>query len=206
MVEPAADDDHLRVGTDERSTAIAALGEHFAAGRLDFGEYQQRQGVVAEARDRLQLRGVFADLPPPHPHLPPARTATDIAGPGWLPDELHSQLMSEGLVALAADLPGTMSYHGYRAPGQQIGDATRRVRGTLAVSRRRLLIWAAGAKRVDLPFTHPAWEAVDISVDDGDWLGVAVDVSVFGADRSGLIVLRLQTDRAEAVAELLAGC
>jgi Domain of unknown function (DUF1707) len=205
MAESAAADDHLRVGTGERTTAMAALGEHFAAGRLDFGEYQQRLDAVTEARDRLQLREVFADLPPPHPDLPPAGTAADIAGPGRLPDELRSQLMSEGLVVLAEDLPGTMSYHRYRVPGQQIGNATRRVRGTLAVSRSRLLIWAAGAKRVDLPFTHPAWEAVDISAHDGDWLRVGVDVSVFGADRSGRIVLRLQTEQAEAVAALLAG-
>ena len=109
-------------------------------------------------------------------------------------------------MVLAEDLPSTMSYHRYRVPGQQIGNATRRVRGTLAVSRSRLLIWAAGAKRVDLPFTHPAWEAVDISVHDGDWLRVGdFELSVFGADRSGRIVLRLQTEQAEAVAALLAG-
>lgn len=106
---------------------------------------------------------------------------------------------------LAEDLPGTMSYHRYRVPGQQIGNATRRVRGTLAVSRLRLLIWAAGAKRVDMPFSHPAWEGVDISVDDGGWLRVGVDVSVFGPDRSGRIVLRLRTEEAGAVAALLAG-
>jgi Domain of unknown function (DUF1707) len=203
MAESAADDDHLRVGTGERDTAMAALGEHFAAGRLDFGEYRQRLDAVAEAHDRLQLREVFADLPPPQPHLPPGGAA-GIAGPGRLPDELRSQLMSEGLAVLAEDLPGTMSYHRYRVPGQQIGNATRRVRGTLAVSRRRLLIWAAGARRVDLPFSHPAWEGVDISVDDGGWLRVGVDVSVFGADRSGRIVLRLRTEEAGAVAALLA--
>lgn len=184
---------------------MAALAGHFAAGRLDFGEYRQRLDTVAEARDRLQLREVFADLPPPHPHLAPGGTAAGIAGPGRLPDELRSQLMSEGIAVLAEDLPGTMSYHRYRVPGQQIGNATRRVRGTLAVSRLRLLIWAAGDKRVDMPFRHPAWEGVDIPVDDGGWLRVGVGVSVFGADRSGRIVLRLRTEQAGAVAALLAG-
>jgi hypothetical protein len=201
----SADDDHLRISTDERSTGMAALGDHFAAGRLDFDEYQQRLDAVAEARDRSQLRAVFADLPSPHPHLPPAGTAAEIVGPGRLPDDLRGQLASEGLVVLAEDLPGTMHYRHYRIPGHNIGNATRTVRGTLAVSRHRLLIWAAGAKRVDIPFAHPAWEAVDISVDDGEWLSVGIDVSVFGPDRSGRIVLRLRTGQASAVAALLAG-
>lgn len=204
MTGPASADDHLRVGTSEREAAIAALGEHFTAGRLVFDEYEHRLDAVVEARTRSQLREIFVDLPPPYPPLAPAGVSAGVTGPGRLPDDLRAQLLDEGLVVLAEDVPGTMSHDRYRAPGQDIRRSTRKVRGTVAVSRRRLLIWAAGAKRVDMPFANSFWQALEVSMDGDDWLRVDIDVAALGPDRSGHIVIRMQTDQARTVAALLA--
>ncbi|GGS59128.1 MULTISPECIES: DUF1707 domain-containing protein [Actinokineospora] len=65
MNEPGGD--ALRIGTAEREDAMRLLGEHFAAGRLQMGEYEQRLDAVTTAVTRGDLRGLFADLPPPYP-------------------------------------------------------------------------------------------------------------------------------------------
>lgn len=53
----------VRVGDAERDAAARALGEHFAQGRLDRDEYDQRVDVALAARTRGELARVFRDLP-----------------------------------------------------------------------------------------------------------------------------------------------
>ncbi|MCO1581079.1 DUF1707 domain-containing protein [Crossiella sp. SN42] len=63
----------LRISDHERSEALTALGEHFAVGRLQLTEYDQRAAQVAAALTRGELHALFSDLPEPHPrfdHLP----------------------------------------------------------------------------------------------------------------------------------------
>jgi TM2 domain-containing membrane protein YozV len=61
--------EQLRIGTAEREQALAALGEHLAAGRLDPAAYNQRMSHAAVAQNVGELRAIFADLPAPHPVL-----------------------------------------------------------------------------------------------------------------------------------------
>jgi DUF1707 SHOCT-like domain len=53
-----------RIGDVERDAAIAALGEHFAAGRISKEEYDERAGFALRARTASDLRPLFVDLPP----------------------------------------------------------------------------------------------------------------------------------------------
>lgn len=57
----------LRIGDKERETAVNALGEHYAAGRLTKEEYDERAAVAYAAKTESSLRPLFADLPGPHP-------------------------------------------------------------------------------------------------------------------------------------------
>lgn len=84
----------LRIGDQEREAAVAALGEHFAAGRIDKDEYDERSAVAWTARTKRELTPLFADLPEPSPTRPPAREREPRAaasyrarGPwsGWYP-------------------------------------------------------------------------------------------------------------------------
>jgi TM2 domain-containing membrane protein YozV len=80
--------DQLRIGTAEREAAIAALGEHFAQGRLDSDEYTERVDAALAARNRADIYPLFTDLPGPNagftrPELPqayPAGAPTQGAG------------------------------------------------------------------------------------------------------------------------------
>jgi uncharacterized protein DUF1707 len=60
----------LRVGDAERQQAVSALGEHFAAGRLDQDEYDTRVQAAYASRTRVDLQGLFGDLPEPAPFRP----------------------------------------------------------------------------------------------------------------------------------------
>ncbi|HEY6746719.1 MAG TPA: DUF1707 domain-containing protein [Mycobacteriales bacterium] len=68
--------DLLRVGDAERQQAVSALGEHFAAGRLDQDEYDTRVQAAYASRTRVDLQGLFGDLPDPAPFRP-------LPAPGW---------------------------------------------------------------------------------------------------------------------------
>jgi hypothetical protein len=63
----------LRVGDAERFEAATALGEHFAAGRLDQAEYDARVQAAYAGRTRADLQALFTDLPEPAPFRPPAQ-------------------------------------------------------------------------------------------------------------------------------------
>jgi Domain of unknown function (DUF1707) len=56
----------LRVGDVERDSAVSALGEHFAAGRLTHEEFDERSTAAWSARTAGELTALFTDLPRPH--------------------------------------------------------------------------------------------------------------------------------------------
>ncbi|HEX6150081.1 DUF1707 domain-containing protein [Nocardioides sp.] len=53
----------LRIGDADRERAQAILADHYAAGRLDKDEYDQRLDQIWAARTRGELAPVFRDLP-----------------------------------------------------------------------------------------------------------------------------------------------
>ena len=53
----------VRIGDAERESAVTALGEHYAAGRLTKEEYDERTDVAWSARTSGDLAPLFTDLP-----------------------------------------------------------------------------------------------------------------------------------------------
>jgi Domain of unknown function (DUF1707) len=60
----------LRIGDAERVAAATALGDHFAAGRIDQDELDERMAAAYAARTFADLDPLFADLPEPRPARP----------------------------------------------------------------------------------------------------------------------------------------
>ncbi len=79
MSTPPEDRPPLRIGTQEREAAYAALDTHLSAGRLDADEYGERYAKASMARTRPELDALFTDLPHPHPSYPPAFPEADRA-------------------------------------------------------------------------------------------------------------------------------
>jgi len=71
MAEPG----HLRISDQDRELAAAAIREHYAAGRLDSGEFEERLQAAYAARTQGELDALGADLPalPAPPPPPPSR-------------------------------------------------------------------------------------------------------------------------------------
>ena len=73
-----------RIGDAERQKAMDDLGKHFAAGRLDITEYDNRLTNVAEATMRSDLIPIFSDLPA----ITDANTPVAIPHAAGIPDEV----------------------------------------------------------------------------------------------------------------------
>jgi hypothetical protein len=56
----------IRIGTAEREQAVKALGEHFAQGRLEPAEFEERMTAAYAARTASELDRLFDDLPSAH--------------------------------------------------------------------------------------------------------------------------------------------
>ncbi|MGH3319752.1 MAG: DUF1707 SHOCT-like domain-containing protein [Streptosporangiaceae bacterium] len=70
-----------RVGDAERDQAAGTLGEHFAAGRLDQAEFDERLAAAYAARTGADLDRLFTDLP----STAPASTSAPARGPTYPP-------------------------------------------------------------------------------------------------------------------------
>jgi hypothetical protein len=69
----------IRIGTAEREQAVKALGDHFAQGRLEPHEFEERMTAAYAARTAHELDRLFDDLP--HPAQPrPPRPAVERTG------------------------------------------------------------------------------------------------------------------------------
>src|SRR6202044_643253 len=60
-------DQHIRVSDAERGEVAELLGQHYADGRLDQGEFDDRVTRTMAAKTRGDLTGLFDDLPDPGP-------------------------------------------------------------------------------------------------------------------------------------------
>ena len=77
-------DPRMRIADSDRERAMADLAMHYADGRLEHEEYDERLDAIWTARTRADLAVIFSDLPRPQPQ--PARTparAPGRSGPGF---------------------------------------------------------------------------------------------------------------------------
>jgi Domain of unknown function (DUF1707) len=72
----------MRVSDTEREAAAAELREHFASGRLNQDELEQRLSAVFAAKTRGDLNAVFTDLPSSGHGWTDAQAAGSSSGPG----------------------------------------------------------------------------------------------------------------------------
>jgi hypothetical protein len=88
------------IGTPERNSAQEALEAHLIEKRLDPAEYERRREASELARTQSELSRLFADLPVPHPTLPPTTE------PPAEPDEpAPPPLFFAGCLTLGLGLP-----------------------------------------------------------------------------------------------------
>lgn len=81
-----------RITDSDREAAVQALGEHYATGRLDKAEYDDRSDRAWAARTDRDVTRLFTDLPVPHGNVVVPVVAAGVArssggrrppGGGW---------------------------------------------------------------------------------------------------------------------------
>jgi Domain of unknown function (DUF1707) len=73
-------DQNIRVSDADRNAVAELLTQHYAEGRLDQGEFDERVGQTMAAKTRGDLAGLFDDLP--EPDSAAASGPGSSAGPG----------------------------------------------------------------------------------------------------------------------------
>lgn len=87
-------DQHIRVSDAERTAVTDQLAAHFADGRLDQAEFDERVSRTMAAKTRGDLAGLFDDLPDLEP-----KGAPGAAGDGGRPGQaLRSQHRRGGIL------------------------------------------------------------------------------------------------------------
>jgi hypothetical protein len=127
-------DDHFRTSDADRARAAAMLRDHFAAGRLNAAELDERLATALNAKTFGELHRVLADLPEPGQAEQPGRLPRDRGGLErgyrWLlacyPAAYRRVHEEEMLAVLMTAAP-----HGKRRPG--IGEAADLIWGALRV-------------------------------------------------------------------------
>ena len=124
-------------------------------------------------------------------------------GSGRLPDDLRAELAREDLVVLEEGLMGSITLRHYRAPGKRSSWKKQAVSGAIAVTAHRLVVWAGGAKNIDIPRTDPSRTAITITTDRPDRICFAYDAARFDPSRSGQVEVRFRTTRAPQILRAL---
>jgi len=126
-----------------------------------------------------------------------------LTGSGELPAPLRAELDAEGLLLLEETLPGSITFRHYRAPGRR--DSLRKVAisGAIAVTAGRLVVCVRASKHIDVSRSGPLWSAIEVAVDKPGRVCFAYDAAAFSTERSGRVEVRLCTEQAARVVELL---
>ena len=104
MVEPSWKPyQGLRLSDADRQQALEVLGEHFAQGRLDRDELDERSDAVWSAKTHGDLSPLFADLPGSEAGSPPPRVR--LRGPAGLRRAIGPALAVLGVLTVLTHLP-----------------------------------------------------------------------------------------------------
>ncbi len=128
-------DQHLRVSDAERQAVTDRLAEHFADGRLDQAEFDDRVGRAMSAKTRADLSGLFAGLSetgaPAVPELPRGGDGRPGAGPRGPGSPIEFRLDAASGVPTYLQLVHQVE-HALRLGYLTLGDQLPKVRDVVA--------------------------------------------------------------------------
>jgi hypothetical protein len=124
-------------------------------------------------------------------------------GSGRLPKMVRDQISSEEVLLLEEGLGGSITYRRYRAPGKRARLKKVAIAGAVCITDRRLLVWGARGKLIDVPFDDERFAAIEVQAEELDKILFAWEASVFHDNRSGRVEVRLHPLAAAQVVVLL---
>lgn len=125
-----------------------------------------------------------------------------MVGSGRLPAALEAELQAQGLLLYEPDLVGWVTRRRYRAPGEYTSWGKELVSGSVAVTGRRLVVWAGRFKHIDVPTGHPLRAAIEVSAEEPGRVLFGYDAGLTDPTRRGRVEVRLRTPRAADIVRL----
>lgn len=123
-------------------------------------------------------------------------------GSGRLPKMVRAQVEGEDVLLLAEGLTGTITFRKYKAPGKRSNLRKVGVAGAVCVTDRRLLVWGARGKLIDVPFEDERFGEIEIAAEEPEKAMFAWEAGLFQEKRSGRVEVRLHPVAAERIVEL----
>jgi hypothetical protein len=124
-------------------------------------------------------------------------------GSGRLPKMVRDQVQGEDLLLLAEGLTGTLTFRNYKAPGRRSKLRKVGIAGAVCVTDRRLLVWGARGKLVDVPREDERFGQIEVAAEEPEKVLIAWEAGLFHDNRSGRVEVRLHPVQAEHVVELV---
>ncbi len=121
---------------------------------------------------------------------------TWFANIGKLPEELMSELQSEGIVLMNEKVRGTITYRDFHAPGKRFFYKKSAFTSTLVLTKERLLATSYSNKAINVPCTDERFRSMKFTVEDGK-LCVFFEASLFHPEWSGQLEFRFKTPDAQ---------
>jgi hypothetical protein len=124
-------------------------------------------------------------------------------GSGRLPKMVRDQVQGEDLLLLEEGLGGSITYRRYKAPGKRARLKKVGISGAVCITDRRLLVWGARGKLVDVPFDDERFAAIEVEAEEPDRALFAWEAGLFHDNRSGRVEVRLHPVQATEVVALV---
>ena len=132
-----------------------------------------------------------------------------LLGSGQLPPDLRAAVVAERPTLLEEGLVGSVTLRRFRS-GRSLGSQSgsgryekRGVSGAIAITPVRLVVWAGRFKHIDVPLNHPMLAEIEIRSDRPGQVTFGYDAGNTNPSRSGQVEVRLRTEQAARVVELL---
>lgn len=129
-----------------------------------------------------------------------------LLGTGKLRPEVRAAVESEGLVVIEEDLPGSVRYRRFKAPGRRFHGKVTLERIALAMSEQRLALYCRSGRveLIDTAFSDPRMVALAVSLHDEETLSLRIDYErVDLPNVSGEITIRAKSTKAPTLVEHL---
>jgi hypothetical protein len=116
---------------------------------------------------------------------------------------MRPTLEGEGIALLVEGVQGSITYRRYRSPKRRASYRRIGIRGGVAVTRQRLLVWSMGNPQINVERSDPRLADIEITLDKPDRVCFAFDAGTFDPQSSGTIEIRLDVVDAAGVPQAL---
>ena len=125
-----------------------------------------------------------------------------LLGSGALPADVRVAITAEEALVVEEGLTGSVTRRRVRAPGQYTWLGWDVVAGAVAVTDRRLVVWAGRFKHIDVPHRHPLRAEIAVTADRPGRVCFTYGAGAGHPSVSGRVEVRLRTARAAEITEL----